>query len=285
MPPSESVTCSTDSSSLRSYLSLAGDRVVVCLVIVFVAAFTILLWHQSRVQENLISTTMLEAAERQTQALSTFRTLYTSNVVETVRHQGIEVTHDYKQGDKKGRAIPLPATMSMELGNAISKHERGGRTRLYSPFPFPYVDRNGLEDEFAKAAWATLSHNPTKPFYRFEEVEGRPVLRYATADLMRKSCVNCHNSHRDSPKRDWKEGDLRGVLEVTLPLETVATQKKEETRQTIILMIGIAVFGLLTLSLVIGRIRRSSVQAEIVPSLWLREISVKPSTSKAVTSM
>jgi signal transduction histidine kinase len=45
------------------------------------------------------------------------------------------------------------------------------------------------------------------------------VLRYATADLMRGSCVACHNSHPDSPKRDWSTGDVRGVLEVVQPMD------------------------------------------------------------------
>ena len=29
-------------------------------------------------------------------------------------------------------------------------------------------------------------------------------------------CVSCHNSHPESPKKDWKVGDVRGIQEVTI---------------------------------------------------------------------
>ncbi|MGI9515476.1 MAG: response regulator, partial [Pirellulaceae bacterium] len=39
-----------------------------------------------------------------------------------------------------------------------------------------------------------------------------------------QSCVNCHNTHPQSPKTDWQENDVRGVLEVTLPLDLANAQ-------------------------------------------------------------
>ena len=33
---------------------------------------------------------------------------------------------------------------------------------------------------------------------------------------MGATCVNCHNSHPESPKKDWKVGDVRGIQEVTV---------------------------------------------------------------------
>ena len=33
---------------------------------------------------------------------------------------------------------------------------------------------------------------------------------------MAAPCVNCHNTHPDSPKRDWKVGDVRGIEEFTI---------------------------------------------------------------------
>ena len=41
------------------------------------------------------------------------------------------------------------------------------------------------------------------------------MVRTAVADTMSaQSCVTCHNSDPNSPKKDWKLGDVRGVLEV-----------------------------------------------------------------------
>jgi hypothetical protein len=36
---------------------------------------------------------------------------------------------------------------------------------------------------------------------------------------MEKRCLDCHNKMTESPKRDWKEGDVVGVYEVSLPVE------------------------------------------------------------------
>ena len=73
-------------------------------------------------------------------ALAEFRTIYTSEVVERVRQQGITVTHDYE--DREG-AVPLPATLSMMLGNQIGARESKTQTRLYSAFPFPWRRAGG----------------------------------------------------------------------------------------------------------------------------------------------
>jgi hypothetical protein len=34
--------------------------------------------------------------------------------------------------------------------------------------------------------------------------------------MMEQPCVNCHNSHPESPKTDWKVGDVRGIQEVSI---------------------------------------------------------------------
>src|SRR5205807_1824042 len=33
-----------------------------------------------------------------------------------------------------------------------------------------------------------------------------------------QSCVDCHNSHPLSPKKDWKAGDVRGIQTVAVEL-------------------------------------------------------------------
>ncbi len=65
----------------------------------------------------------------------------------------------------------------------------------------------------------SLRENPNEPIAVFGDYDGKYSLRFATARLLKASCVECHNTHPDSPKRDFKLGDVMGGVVVTLPLE------------------------------------------------------------------
>ena len=239
---------------------LLHERTILVLALIFCAGVAGVLWQVSRVQSNLVATIALQDASLYTQALTEFRTLYTSEVVETVRDYGIEVTHDYAT---KAGAIPLPVTLSMLLGQRLGVERSGAQPRLYSPYPFPWRRQDGgLQDAFAREAWNTLQQHPAQPFYRFEDMQGRRFLRYATADLMRPSCVNCHNTHPASPKIDWQPGDIRGVLEVSFPLDAAVAQTRIGLRGTLALLVVISVLGLAGMALVIDRLRRSSADLQ-----------------------
>ena len=228
-----------------------------------------MVWHVARLQSDLMETMALANADLYTQALAEFRTLYTRDVVERVRRQGIKVTHDFEKDEK---AIPLPATLSMKLGQSIGAHRKGAETRLYSAYPFPWrKEQGGLQDDFGREAWGFLTQNPQQPFFRFEQFKGRPSLRYATADLMRASCVDCHNQHPDTPKNDWKENDVRGVLEIIHPLDTVVAAAKTGTGETFGLMAVLGVLSLGGLALVINKVRRTS---------WILEQRVEERTEE-----
>jgi hypothetical protein len=145
-------------------------------------------------------------------------------VVARVRELGIEATHDYLS---KPGAIPLPATMSVALGKRISDRASGMQVRLYSDYPFPWRrDDGGPRDDFEREALNRLRQNPDEPFYRFQDYRGRSSLRYATASRMRATCIACHNTLKDSPRTDWKEGDVRGVFEVIFPVDKAVTEPR-----------------------------------------------------------
>jgi PAS domain S-box-containing protein len=250
---------------------LLHARTILVLLLMLCIGIGCMLWYVSHLQSNLIASIALQDASLYSQALAEVRTLYTSEVVETVRKRGIEVTHDYETQEG---AIPLPVTLSMLLGKRIGAHQAGAQTRLYSPYPFPSRrEEGGLQDAFGQAAWDYLRQNPHTPFYRFEEFRGRRSLRYATADLMRPHCVGCHNTHPASPKTDWQTGDVRGVLEVVFPLDIAVVQTRMGLRGSFALMVVMAVLGMSGLALVIGRLRRSSADLEQRASILEREIA------------
>ncbi|MCI0377361.1 MAG: DUF3365 domain-containing protein, partial [Gemmataceae bacterium] len=78
-------------------------------------------------------------------------------------------------------------------------------------------------------------------FHEFTEVDGRPFLRYAKGQLMKQSCVKCHNSDKASPKLDWHEGDLAGVLLINRPLDRDIARTRSGLKGAFLLMGAIAV--------------------------------------------
>lgn len=186
------------------------------LVIVSVLGAGLAIHFMLRMRVKIIELTALKDAYIYIQSIETFHTLYTSKLVERVRPPGIDVSDDY--AEKEG-AIPLPIRLNMELGEHIGEQSKGATTRLYSDYPFPWREEGGPKDQFERVALFKLRRNPDEPYYEFVNYNGALSLRYAKADLMRPACVSCHNSHPRSPRRDWKAGDVRGVLEVILPMK------------------------------------------------------------------
>ncbi|HIK84532.1 MAG TPA: adenylate/guanylate cyclase, partial [Myxococcales bacterium] len=135
-------------------------------VFVFAAIVGTTAWYVSRLQDELLKTVALSDAAHYSSALEQFRTLYTSEVVGTAIRHGLTVTHDYKD---QSAAIPLPATLSMLLGKSLGDGGKGGSSRLYSPYPFPWrKHEGGLRDEFDRKAWESFQNRPNEPYYRFE---------------------------------------------------------------------------------------------------------------------
>jgi hypothetical protein len=168
------------------------------------------LGHLSRLSGHLVRSTAIEGAAQQSEMLDVVNALYSSKVVERLQSHGVVVTHDYAT---KAGAIPLPATFTIESGEEFDRHSRTGMLfRLYSDYPFRSRKDGGPRDDFERDALAELRRNPGEPVYRFEAFQGRPSLRYATARVMKADCIGCHNGDRNSTKRDWRAGDVGGVL-------------------------------------------------------------------------
>lgn len=144
-----------------------------------------------------------------------FRDYYTRNVVRKVLLDGnLKPSAQHQSNDKY---IPLPATLIHDLGRLTQEDDIS--LSLYSPFPLSNRGDRTLDD-FQQAAWLFLVKNPDAVFSRQELRENRPTVRVAVADRMGAACVNCHNSHADSPRSDWRIGDVRGIIEVATHVDT-----------------------------------------------------------------
>ena len=173
-------------------------------------------WYVNRLAQEQAVTAAVDAARNRVRLISHLRGYYSQYVVDKAVGKQLQVTHDHAQ---KKDAIPLPATMVHELNDEVNKTD-GYVLRLYSNHPFPHRRDGGPRDAFEEEALRSLTSHPETEYWRREDYKGVPAIRLAVADVMSsQACVNCHNSHPDSPKKGWKVGDVRGALEVIVPLD------------------------------------------------------------------
>lgn len=213
------------------------------LAIIFLGMVFSLFLHLTNLQQNLVLEASLQHAASYSRAISEFRRTYTTEVISRI--SGVAIKHDYHSSPN---AIPLPATLSMIVGEKISEAVEGETIRLYSPYPFPWrQNRPEQKDPFLQNAWTALNQNSNLPYHELKNSHKGQVLRYAVSDVMDASCVPCHNSHPDSPKRDWQAGQVRGILEISLPMEALRDTANNSLMKTAVfyVFIAILVFSLL----------------------------------------
>jgi len=235
------------------------QHITLIMISIFLLGMVGILWNLSQIAKHSLETSALRDVARFSEAITEFRTLYTSEVVARVRTHGIEVTHDYTTKDG---AIPLPATLSMVLGKHLGQKIPGVQVRLYSSCRFHWRTDGGPIDDFEREALQQLNQYPGQPFIRFEEFDGQPVLRYATADLMRADCVPCHNTHPDSPKTDWHEGEVRGILEIIRPIDSIFQHVSPGLWGALIVTLIMTMLGMAGMFLVFDTLRRNSNDLE-----------------------
>jgi PAS domain S-box-containing protein len=165
-----------------------------------------------------------------------FREIYTIKVVNKMAVHDIKVSHQY---EGMIDTIPLPASLSLALGRNVSVKDLGVTVDLISPYPFPWRDE--VMSEFDLRAWEAILNSEVE---QYTEVGEDGQLYSATPDRMIEACVSCHNTYENTPKSDWKLGDLRGLLKVVIDLKPI--------RKATIDNISIARYLQLFLLLVIG---------------------------------
>jgi len=183
-----------------------------------------------------------QAIDSSLQTINNFKIIrkyYTNNVIHKALKSGTLKPGIHHQGNDN--IIPLPATMIHDLSELMTGN--GLHLDIYSAFPFPNR-KDKILDNFQKRSWEALNKNPQEAFILLEEQNKHQIVRVAIADIMtEQSCVNCHNSHPDTPKNDWQLGDVRGVLEASVDIQSIL----DEGKITAFKMIGIITFMLLSI--------------------------------------
>ncbi len=205
-------------------------------MIFFIMIVFLVYFIPSKMSENVLSST-IHSSEQTVKQYKTLRKYYVQNVIGPVlKSKDLRPAINHEGDDS---TIPLPATMIHDLSELSA--DSGTSINLYSAFPFPNRDNQKLDD-FQKQAWAYLVKNPEGIYVAEREKNGKHTVRVAVADKMvAQGCVNCHNSHPQTPKDDWNLGDVRGVLEVeTIIDDQIASANITSTWIILILVTAIA---------------------------------------------
>ena len=147
--------------------------------------------------------------------LKKIRAYYTEHIIKELKnHPEININFDHKIKDG---TIPLPATLLHDFTELLAEEDM--EIKLYSEYPFENRKDRVLND-FQKESLSYLINNPTKIYSKIVKTPTEEKLAVAIPDIFfDQTCVNCHNTRIDSPKKDWKLGDVRGVIKVSVPVK------------------------------------------------------------------
>jgi serine/threonine protein kinase len=211
----------------------------------------------SLLSARLVRSSALESAAQQAELLEEATREFSRNV-QRVEAAGFAVN---KTVPPTLGTVPLsiPATFLHDVGEQLAQTGRTGvQVRQYSDYPFPWRTEGGPRDEFERTALLRLRQSKGREtVHQFTQISGRRVVRYAQARVMESSCVACHNTHPQSHRRDWREGDVRGVLEIIRPLDKDEARVGEALRLALLLSAAVSclLLGTSTLVLWAGRPR------------------------------
>ncbi|TYC49257.1 SpoIIE family protein phosphatase [Rhodobacterales bacterium] len=150
------------------------------------------------------------------QAISKIRTYYARNVVARVLDAPDEIVPTHEYHNITG-GIPIPATLSIELGDVLGGNEGNLQYRFVSDLPFSLRGSHNLS-AFEEKALADFreTRDPSDVEIGYEGSLFNRKIRIASPVMLGETCVSCHNEHPQSPKKDWKAGDVRGIQAITI---------------------------------------------------------------------
>lgn len=145
------------------------------------------------------------------------RANYTKLIVQRLGPKGANaIKPDENWKDIENGAL-LPAQMFRAGSEAVAEKTDKFSYSLQSIWPIG--KQNAPKTPMEKEGLQYVADNPGKNFYGTEELGGKKYFTGVYADVaVAEACVTCHNEHKDSPKTDFKIGDVMGGVVIRVPL-------------------------------------------------------------------
>lgn len=149
------------------------------------------------------------------------RTVYTQKIVNRlVKKDKVITASEHFEDDK---ALALPAQMfrfgsEMAMKRAESMDDVNFSYTLQSLWPIN--KQNAPKTDAEKAGLKFVAENKGKNYYTTEKLGGVNYFTAVYADTgVAPVCVSCHNGHPDTPKKDFKIGDVMGGVVIRIPVD------------------------------------------------------------------
>jgi len=170
-------------------------------------------------EEKLISPkTMADALHL---VMDSDRTVYTRKIVNRlVKKEKVIKASEHFEDDK---ALVLPAQMFRFGSELVAKRaeKKPDVNFTYSlQSLWPVNRQNAPKTQAEKDGLKYVAENKGKNYYTTETLGGQKYFTAVYADTgVAPVCVSCHNDHKDSPRRDFKLGDVMGGVVIRIPVE------------------------------------------------------------------
>ncbi|KAB2325688.1 DUF3365 domain-containing protein [Betaproteobacteria bacterium SCN1] len=142
------------------------------------------------------------------------RTVYTKLIVNRLQNQ--EKVIKASEHWKDDKALVLPAQMFRYGSEAVA--EKGAKFSYSLLSLWPVNKQNNAKTPVEKEGLEAVLKGD--PYYKTETLGGKKYFTAIYPDkAVAKACITCHNDHKDSPRKDFKMGDVMGGVVVRLPIQ------------------------------------------------------------------
>lgn len=143
------------------------------------------------------------------------RAVYTKNVVKRLAAQEKVIKASEHFIDDK--ALPLPAQMFRFGAETVAEKTDKFTYSLQSLWPIN--SQNAPRTEIEKTGLQYIVDNPGENYYGEETLGGVTYFTAVYPDVaVADVCATCHNDHKDTPRSDFKVGDVMGGVVIRVPL-------------------------------------------------------------------
>jgi len=149
------------------------------------------------------------------------RSVYTKKIVNRlVKKEKVIKASEHFEDDK---ALVLPAQM-FRFGSELAAKRADKMDDVNFSYTlqsmWPINKQNAPKTKAEKDGLKYVADNKGKNYYTMEKLGGKNYFTAVYADTgVAPVCVSCHNKHPDTPKKDFKIGDVMGGVVIRIPVE------------------------------------------------------------------